>query len=98
MRQIQEKPGLATCIAALARCRKNRARQLGHTPGDAYDITKDKEWLFDWQGQVKKGPWPLSLWGSRTLEARGYTRYDRYCWNILWNYLFLIKNKNMNGI
>ena len=43
VRRLLEKPGLATCIAALARYRKSRAGQLGHAPGDAYDITKDKE-------------------------------------------------------
>ena len=48
-----------TCIAALARYRKSRAGQLGHAPGDAYDITKDHKWLFDWQGQGKKD---LCLW------------------------------------
>ena len=47
VRRLLEKPGLATCIAGLARYRKSRAGQLGHAPGDAYDITKDKEWLFD---------------------------------------------------
>ena len=36
-----------TCVAALARYRKSRAGQLGHAPGDAYDITKDHAWLFD---------------------------------------------------
>ena len=48
VRRLLEKPGPATCIAALARYRKSRAGQLGHAPGDAcdsYDITKDKEWL-----------------------------------------------------
>ena len=48
-----------TCIAALARYRKSRAGQLGHAPGDAYDITKDHKWLLDWQGQGKKD---LCLW------------------------------------
>ena len=47
VRRLLEKPGLATCIAALARYRKSRAGQLGHAPGDEYDITKDKESLFD---------------------------------------------------
>ena len=45
VRRLPEKPGLATCIAALARYRKSGAWQLGHAPGDAYDITKHKEWL-----------------------------------------------------
>ena len=48
---------------------------------------------FRLAGTIEKWPWPLSLWGSRTLEARGYTRYDRCCWNILWSCLFLIRKK-----
>ena len=47
VRRLLEKPGLVTCIAALARYRKSRAGQLGHAPGDTYDIAKDKESLFD---------------------------------------------------
>ena len=47
VRRLLERPGLATCVAALARYRKSRAGQLGHAPGDAYDITKDHTWLFD---------------------------------------------------
>ena len=47
VRRLLERPGLATCVAALARYRKSRAGQLGHAPGDAYDITKDHEWLFE---------------------------------------------------
>ena len=47
VRRLLERPGLATCVAALARYRKSRAGQLGHAPGDAYDITKDHAWLFD---------------------------------------------------
>ena len=47
VRRLLEKPGFATCIAALARYRKSRAGQLGHAPGHAYDITKDHKWLFD---------------------------------------------------
>ena len=46
VRRLLEKPGLATCKAALARYRKSRAGQLGHAAGDAYAITKNKEWLF----------------------------------------------------
>ena len=47
VRRLLERPGLATCVAALARYRKSRAGQLGHAPGDAYDISKDHAWLFD---------------------------------------------------
>ena len=47
VRRLLERPGLATRVAALARYRKSRAGQLGHAPGDAYDITKDNAWLFD---------------------------------------------------
>ena len=34
---------------------------------------------FRLAGAGEKEPWTLPLLGSRTLEARGYTRYDRCC-------------------
>ena len=36
--------GLAHMLDAT---QQDGAGQLGHAPGDAYDITKDHEWLFE---------------------------------------------------
>ena len=85
-RRLLEKPGLETCLQALAVYRSDRCGHLGFAPENIYDVKKGNSWLWPWDVEktlrsVTKSQIQAEVTeGSETLSARGYATSDR-CYN-----------------